>query len=239
MLNIAQGHHLQLRSCPPLIHNFWLFSVKVAVAHHPIIQKEVDELLAKGVIEPSSGGAGLYCSVFVVPKHTGGLWPIFNLKLFNYYLHIPSFKMPTIRHSGYLFIMVIVLSPLISRMLIYIFLLLSIIVIFYYLFGIICHISGKFYLLGWSQPLGFSWPSLNLSCSFAITRDSVLSSIWMISWSWFTLSGQLGGLAHFCVLYWFALDYILIFPSLSFTSLRHLLFGLMLGYCPYVNIFAS
>ena len=27
------------------------------MAHHPIIQKEVDELLAKGVIEPSSGGA--------------------------------------------------------------------------------------------------------------------------------------------------------------------------------------
>ena len=34
----------------------------------------------------------------VVPKHTGGLQPIFNLKWFNHYLHIPSFKMPPIRH---------------------------------------------------------------------------------------------------------------------------------------------
>ena len=66
-------HHLQLRSCPPLFCNFWQFNVKVAAAHHPIIQKEVDELLAKGVIEPSSGGAGFYSSMFVVPKCTGGL----------------------------------------------------------------------------------------------------------------------------------------------------------------------
>ena len=38
------------------------------------------------------GGAGFYSNVFIVPKHTDGLW------LFNHYLHIPSFKMPTIRY---------------------------------------------------------------------------------------------------------------------------------------------
>ena len=70
----------------------------MATTYHPIIQKEVDELLAKGVIEPSSGGAGFYSSMFVVPKPTGGLWPILNLKCFNCYMHVPSFKMPTIRH---------------------------------------------------------------------------------------------------------------------------------------------
>ena len=57
----------------------------------PIIQKEVDQLLAKGAVEPSSGGAGFYSSMFVVHKHTGGLWPILNLKHFNCYMHIPSF----------------------------------------------------------------------------------------------------------------------------------------------------
>ena len=61
---------------PPLFCNFWPFSVKVAAAHHHIIQKEVDELLAKGAVEPSSGGAGFYSSVFVVPKCIDGLWPI-------------------------------------------------------------------------------------------------------------------------------------------------------------------
>ena len=50
------------------------------MAHHPIIQKEVDELLVSGAIEESTGGAGLYLNTFVVPKHTGGLWPICNLK---------------------------------------------------------------------------------------------------------------------------------------------------------------
>ena len=73
VLNMVQSHHLQLRSCPPLFCEFWHFNVKVAAAHHPVIQKEVDDLLAKGAIEPSSSGTGFYCSMFVVPKHTGGL----------------------------------------------------------------------------------------------------------------------------------------------------------------------
>ena len=146
------------------------------------------------MIEPYSDGPGFYSCMFVVLKHTG--WPktILNLKQFNHYLYIPSFEMSTIRHVSSLFSMLIMLSPLICRILIYIFLLLSII-IFYNLFGTKCHISGKFYLLSWPQHLGFSQPSLNLSCSFSITRVSVLLSIWMISWSWFTVSRQVRELA--------------------------------------------
>ena len=98
MLHIVWGHHLQPWSHPPLFHYFWQFNVKAATTHYPIIQKEVDELLAKGVIEPSSGGAGFYSSLFVVSKHTGGLQPILNLKHLNHYMHVPSFKLPTIRH---------------------------------------------------------------------------------------------------------------------------------------------
>ena len=98
VLDMVWGHHLQLWSNTPLFHNFQQFNVKVAAAHHPIIQKEVDELLAEGAIEPSSGGTGFYSSMFVVPKHTGGLLPILNLKHFYHYMHVPSFKMPTIRH---------------------------------------------------------------------------------------------------------------------------------------------
>ena len=70
----------------------------MAAAHHPVIQREVDELLAKGTIEPSSGGAGFYSIMFVVPKYKGGLQPILNLKHFNCSMHIPSFKMPTLKH---------------------------------------------------------------------------------------------------------------------------------------------
>ena len=70
VLNMVQGHHLQLKSHPPLFCYFWQFNVKVATADHPVIQKEVDELLAKGVIEPSSGDTGFYSSMFIVPKDT-------------------------------------------------------------------------------------------------------------------------------------------------------------------------
>ena len=59
---------------------------------------EVDELLTKGAVKPSSGGAGFYSGVFVIPKHAGGLWPQLNLKQYKFYVGIPSFKMPTIRH---------------------------------------------------------------------------------------------------------------------------------------------
>ena len=98
VLNMVWGHHLQLRSHPPLFYDFWHFNVKVTAAHHPVIQKGVDELLAKGAIEPSSGGAGFYSSMFVVPKCTGGLRPILNLKCFNCFMHIPSFTMPTLKN---------------------------------------------------------------------------------------------------------------------------------------------
>ena len=195
---MVQGHHLQLRSCPPLFCNFWLLIVKVAATHHPIIQKEVDGLLSRGVIGPSSGGAGFYSSVFVVPKCTGGLWPILSLKWFNHYLYIPSFKMSTIRHvwqliqhGDYAFSIDLqdtnLHIPIVEHHHHF----------FLQFFGTICHIIGKFYLLGWLKSLGFLQPSLNLSCSFTGTTFYVLLSIWMISWSWFALSGQVRGLAHF------------------------------------------
>ena len=155
---MVQGHHLQFRSHPPWFCNFRQFNIKAAAAHHSIIQKGVDDVPAKGVIEPSSGGAGFYSSMFVVPKYTNSLWPILNLKRFNNYLHIPSFEMPTIRHAwqlnqhgdyafsidlhdAYLYIPIAKCHHH-----------------FYNLFGAICHISGQFYLLGWPQPLGFSQP---------------------------------------------------------------------------------
>ena len=67
------------------------------MAPHPVIQKELDKLLAKGAIALSIGCAGFYSNVFVVPKHTGGLWSILNHKQCNTYMHIPTFKMPIIR----------------------------------------------------------------------------------------------------------------------------------------------
>ena len=134
---------------------------------------------------------------------------------------------------GSLSSMVIMPYPLIYRMLIYMFSLLSIIVISYILFGIMCLISRRFYLLALPQPLGFLHLSPNLFCSFATTRLCILVSIWMTSWYLFTLNGQVRGHAHFCVLCWSVLVYISIFPSLTFASLRPLLFW---GYVGILSI---
>ena len=65
LLNMVNGHHLQLRHPPPLFHSFRLFSLKTTPAHHPVIQKQIDELLAKGTIESPTGGAGFYSSLLV------------------------------------------------------------------------------------------------------------------------------------------------------------------------------
>ena len=46
------------------------------MAHHPIMQKGVDELLSRSLIEPLTVGAGFYSTVFVVSKYTGSLWSI-------------------------------------------------------------------------------------------------------------------------------------------------------------------
>ena len=242
VLNMVRGHHLQLRSHPPLFHNFWHFNVKVPAAHHPVIQKEVDELLAKGAIEPSSGGAGFYSSVFVVPKHTGGLRPILNLKWFNRYMHIPSFKMPTLKTVWQLIQQGDYAFSIDLQDAYYMFPLLSIIAGFYIFFGVMCLISGGFYLLDLPQPLGFSHPSLNLFCSFAIAKVCVLSSIWMIAWSSFALSGQVKGHACFCVPCWSILVYISIFPSQTFASLSLLPFWACVGIlstCRYLYLLIS
>ena len=116
---------------------------------------------------------------------------------------------------GSLSSMVIMLFPLIYSMLIYIFLLLSIIIISYVLFGIMCLISGRFYLLGLPQPLGFLCPSPNLFCSCAITRVCILLSIWMTCGYSFTLSGWVRGHTCFCVPCWSVLVNI----SMTFASL--------------------
>ena len=116
----------------------------------------------------------------------------------------------------------VVIMPflLIYRMLIYIFPLLSIIIVSYILFGIMGLISGRFYLLGLLQPLGFLHPSQNLYCSFATTRIYILLFIWMTSWSSFTLSRWVGGHICFCIPCWSILVYISNFPSQTFASLR-------------------
>ena len=83
--------------------NFRQFNIEATFAHHSIMEKKVDELLAKVTIEPSSVVAGFSPKIFVVPKHAGSLHSILNLNAFNHpwtyqvsYLFPPSASVPMV-----------------------------------------------------------------------------------------------------------------------------------------------
>ena len=64
----------------------------------PVLLEEVRSLLAKDAIEEvhGSAGEGFFSTYFLVPKKTGDLRPILNLKPINGQIHCPSFKMETL-----------------------------------------------------------------------------------------------------------------------------------------------
>ena len=147
------------------------------------MQKEVGELLAKGAIELLAGGDGVYSmyllfiSALMVCSPNLILCDLITLCKYLLLRYLPSDR------YGNLFSKVMMFFLLISRMFVYIFLLLSIIFNFYILLANRNLISGYSCQLGWHPHLGFSHHSLNPYCSFADTWGSVLLFIWMISWS--------------------------------------------------------
>ena len=80
-----------------MFHNYHEVNIKAVLAHHPVIQDEMQELLAKGTIESSPGGAGFYSNMFLILKCSGD-WFLFsisgNLIATCTYL---LFRMPTIK----------------------------------------------------------------------------------------------------------------------------------------------
>ncbi len=71
-------------------------SVKAVDAH--VLHAEIVVLLAKDVIEPvppAGMRSGFYSPYFIVPKKSGGLRPILDLRLLNRRLHKLPFKMLT------------------------------------------------------------------------------------------------------------------------------------------------
>ena len=148
---MVMGQHFQVMCCPLLLYDFRQFNIKGTPAHHSIFQEEVDELLTKGAIDPSSGGAGFYSNLFVVPQHIGGLHPILKPKPFSCYMHIATFKVPTIRwiwaliqQGNYAFSIYLKDASLLP--------LFSISVVFYILFCNTNHICGSFAFLSGYNP---------------------------------------------------------------------------------------
>ena len=97
VLIMVKGHHVQYRAKLLLFCNFSWCNIKTALVHHPVIQKEAWELLEKLVVNhqlvvlvsiPMCLWFLSVCVVYIL---------LFIWKKVYCYMHIHSFRMPTIK----------------------------------------------------------------------------------------------------------------------------------------------
>ncbi len=93
---IRLGYAIQFARRPPKFRGVHFTSVKAVDA--PVLCAEIAVLLAKDAIEPvppADMRSGFYSPYFIVPKKSGGLRPILDLRVLNRALHKLPFKMMT------------------------------------------------------------------------------------------------------------------------------------------------
>ncbi len=93
---IRLGYAIQFARRPPKYRG--IHSTTVRAADAPILRAEIAVLLAKDAIEPvppADMRSGFYSPYFIVPKKSGGLRPILDLRVLNRALHMLPFKMLT------------------------------------------------------------------------------------------------------------------------------------------------
>ncbi len=91
---IRLGYAIQFARCPPKFRGVHFTSVKAVDAH--VLRVEIVVLLAKDAIEPvlpADMRSGFYSPYFIVPKKSGGLRPIMDLRVLNRSLHKLPFRM--------------------------------------------------------------------------------------------------------------------------------------------------
>ena len=93
---IRDGLNLDFLSIPPFAG---IKETHVNAKSLPIILQEVEKLLKKGAIEIvpwQDTHKGFYSTFFLVPKKSGGLRPVINLRPLNRYLKKQHFKMDSL-----------------------------------------------------------------------------------------------------------------------------------------------
>lgn len=94
---ITQGHSIPFMGRPPRFQGLKRTPLR---GQSEVLLQEIQSLLAKDAIEEvplSQAFSGFFSSYFLVPKKTGELRPILNLKPLNKSLYVESFKMETLR----------------------------------------------------------------------------------------------------------------------------------------------
>ena len=156
---MVKDPHLQVQCHTQLFHYFKWFNNRAATAYHPVVQKEVDWLSAKDVIEFHQQVVLVFtqmCLWFLSVLVVYNIYSILSNSVTTY-THILLRWLLSDRYSS-LFNKVMVDSLWISVMLICIFLMLSITIIFYFLFGNINLIGGGLCHLAQPWP---QWSSLH------------------------------------------------------------------------------
>ena len=92
VLDIIKGYRLRFKGHP---HQFYRpITNPKSSKEFQAIKQEVNSLLSKGAIKQIPKSQAKFVSrLFTVPKKSGGLRPVINLKPLNQFLHLQTFKM--------------------------------------------------------------------------------------------------------------------------------------------------
>ena len=96
---VHQGYRIIFKDRRPPLHGVRFTPLKGL--YRQVLVEEVQKLLLKRAIEPVptlEQGQGFYSTYFLVPKKSGELRPILNLKPFNRFVLVPKFKMETLQN---------------------------------------------------------------------------------------------------------------------------------------------
>ena len=90
---LREGYNIEFESPPPLT-NHPIFGLN---SDHPQVNVEIQKMIDKGALElvHNIQSPGFYSRIFVVPKKTGDLRPVIDLKALNVFLKAKPFKMET------------------------------------------------------------------------------------------------------------------------------------------------
>ena len=90
---IREGYAIEFLQSPPL-SSTPIYNLN---SQHPQVRVEIEKMIQKGALEKvqNPNSPGFYSRIFVVPKKTGDLRPVIDLKLLNTFLKPKPFKMET------------------------------------------------------------------------------------------------------------------------------------------------
>jgi hypothetical protein len=96
VMESIQGHYLNFKARPPLVPASASLETHARGPSSASLNDAVEDLLAKGAIEPAQSNPGFYSRLFTVPKKDGSSRPVINLKPLNRFITVLSFKMASV-----------------------------------------------------------------------------------------------------------------------------------------------